>query len=209
MGEHDRLAKRELRRLFIERRRGMRAGEMAARSRIVCAQVMRLAAFRSARHLVAYACQAGEVDPATLIEEGLARRMSIYFPRVVGLGLEFLAALPRDLRRGAYGVREPTSGAMLDPAARGVVFLVPGVAFDASGRRLGRGGGHYDRALARHPEGLRLGLTVDALITPELPDDPWDQSVDAVVTEHRLLWASPRIAVGIKETQQWKSLPSG
>ncbi len=62
--------------------------------------------------------------------------------------------------------------------------LVPGLAFDLNGRRLGRGGGHYDRFLVRlRPDCLRVGVCFEGQIVDTVPADPWDQPVDAVVTE--------------------------
>jgi 5-formyltetrahydrofolate cyclo-ligase len=80
-----------------------------------------------------------------------------------------------------------------------VLFVVPGLAFDSAGTRLGRGGGHYDRALATYPRGLRVALAAEAQLSPDLPSDTWDQPVDAVVTERRLLWSAARPRPGIKE----------
>lgn len=153
--------------------------------------VLGLAVFQRVRHLVAYAAGPGEVDPAGVVRAGIALGQTVYFPRVIGPTLEFLACPPAGLCPGAYGLAEPPDGTPLDPAAAAdVVFLVPGLAFDPAGTRLGRGGGHYDRALADHPAALRIGLACEAQIQSSLPRDPWDQPMDAVVTERRVLWAT-------------------
>ena len=199
MGEHLRLAKSQLRRRILTARRGRPPEQVAAASRAICTQVLRLVAFRLARHLVAYAARPGEVDPSDLVESGLADGKTVYFPRVVEPGLEFLAAPPSDLQPGAYGIPAPMSGLRLSATAAGVVFLVPGLAFDPNGGRLGRGGGHYDRALAGYPRGLRLGLAIDADLAPVVPCDPWDQRVDAVVTERQLVWSAARPEPACKE----------
>ena len=65
--------------------------------------------------------------------------------------------------------------------------MVPGVAFDPRGVRLGRGAGCYDRALARHPTALRVGLAYEMQVVPSLPEATWDVPMDAVVTEARVL----------------------
>ncbi len=200
MGEHLRLPKSELRRRVFVARRRRPPEQIAEASRAICAQVRRLAAFRTACHLVAYAARPGEVDPSDLVESGLATGKTVYFPRVVEPGLEFLVAAPTDLQPGAYGVPEPTSGRRLSGGGAGVLFLVPGLAFDPQGGRLGRGGGHYDRALAGYPCGLRLGLTIDADLASVVPCDAWDQRVDAVVTERRLLWSAARPETAFKES---------
>jgi 5-formyltetrahydrofolate cyclo-ligase len=71
-----------------------------------------------------------------------------------------------------------------------VVFLVPGVAFDARGVRLGRGVGWYDRALGRYPRGIRIGLAYEFQVVPSLPEAPWDVRMHAIVTEAGLIGAA-------------------
>src|SRR5262249_60628997 len=120
-----------------------------------------------------------------LVRAGMAQGQIVYFPRVVGRELEFLACSPDGLRPGTHGVAEPAEGLPLPPPGRDALFLVPGLGFDPGGTRLGRGGGHYDRALAHHPAALRIGLACEAQILSWLPRDPWDQPMDAVVTDRR------------------------
>jgi 5-formyltetrahydrofolate cyclo-ligase len=199
MGEHLRLTKSELRRRAREVRGARPPGEIAHASRAICARVSQLSAFRLARHVIAYAARPDEVDPSALVESALADGKHLYFPAVSGPGLTFRAATPDQLARGRRGVLEPTSGRPLPPAASRVVFLIPGLGFDPAGRRLGRGGGHYDRALAEHPRGVRLGLAIDAELSPALPVDEWDEPVDAVATERRLLWSSARVPMILEE----------
>ena len=68
------------------------------------------------------------------------------------------------------------------------VFLVPGLLFDRAGRRLGRGGGHFDRLLARAcPGALRVGVCVAERVVDELPEGPWDVRMHRIVTEHETL----------------------
>ncbi len=64
---------------------------------------------------------------------------------------------------------------------------MPGVAFDVRGRRLGRGGGWYDRTLAPFDVAWRLGLAFDFQVVPALPAEPWDVGMHAIVTERRVL----------------------
>jgi 5-formyltetrahydrofolate cyclo-ligase len=68
-----------------------------------------------------------------------------------------------------------------------VLFVVPGMAFYLLGTRLGRGGGHYDRVLASHPDSVRVGLAFEWQILPRLPRARWDVPMDAVATESRLV----------------------
>jgi 5-formyltetrahydrofolate cyclo-ligase len=144
---------------------------------------------------VAYAALPGEIDPSPIVDAGLAAGKTVYFPRLQEGTLKFLAALPSALRPGAFAIPEPLEGALLLDKSS-TLFLVPGVAFDSRGTRLGRGGGHYDRALADHAAGFRLGLAADSQLAARLPHDDWDQPMDGVITEQRMLWSAARSQQG-------------
>jgi 5-formyltetrahydrofolate cyclo-ligase len=192
MGEQIVEPKPALRSLLRRRRRDTPAVDVAAASRAVCDKLLRSVMFRRAEHLVLYSARPDEIDPALVAEYARRDGKMVYLPRVVGTDLEFRASAPGELRPGAFGLLEPTSGPRLPRGESRVLFLVPGLAFDPQGVRLGRGGGHYDRALAQFEIGCRMGLALDRQVEASLPRDPWDQPMDAVVTERRLLCSAAR-----------------
>jgi 5-formyltetrahydrofolate cyclo-ligase len=199
MGEHVILEKRELRRHCLAARRYLPSEQMAAKSVAICARVVRLAVFAHAQHIVAYASLPDEVDPSGIVDLARESGKLIYFPRTRGDALDFLAAWPEELRPGNNGILEPPGGLPLADASN-VVFLIPGVAFDPGGARLGRGGGYYDRGLECHRLGFRVGLAAEIQVQSSVPRDEWDQTVDAVVTERRLLWSAAR-ALGVTRSK--------
>ena len=199
MGEHFRQLKGALRTALSAERRARSSEEVARASRAVCAAVLDLPPVRHARHLAVYVAARGEIDPSDAVRAAGARGQAVYFPRVLEPSLEFLSCPLTALRSGAYGLPEPTEGRRLDVSSPDVVFLVPGLGFDPVGTRLGRGGGHYDRALAEYPAALRIGLACDAQIRSSLPREPWDQPMDAVVTERRVLWMAGRSGEAFEE----------
>ena len=83
-------------------------------------------------------------------------------------------------------VREPLENAAIVPPQDVDVVLVPGLAFDPKGQRLGYGQGFYDRLLL-HMRALRVGLAFDFQLLAEVPSFPHDLPVDCVVTDHRVL----------------------
>ena len=86
------------------------------------------------------------------------------------------------MRKDQMGVPAPVDGARIDPGDLQLV-LVPGMAFDRSGRRLGRGGGFYDRFLARLAPGtLKIGFCFRCQVLEEIPTSDHDRLVDAIVT---------------------------
>lgn len=91
---------------------------------------------------------------------------------------------------GRYGVREPAAGSPVVPIEEVGLVVVPGLGFDASGVRLGRGGGFYDRFLSRLGARVRrIGVGYESRMVESLPRDAWDERVDEIVSEagHRVL----------------------
>jgi len=127
-----------------------------------------------------YAATATEL-PCDEAARLLAPRNPLLYPRVAEGGLAFHAAGPSDLLPGAHGLLEPAADA---PRVVPAVVIVPGRAFDGLGHRLGRGAGHYDRALAAlPPDVLRVGFAFSLQCVDALPVEPHDHPVQVLVTE--------------------------
>ena len=90
-------------------------------------------------------------------------------------------------KTGAHGIAEPAGAAGAAPGELRLV-VVPGLAFDARGGRLGRGGGHFDRLLAG-VAGLRVGLCAESQLVAAVPMEAHDAPMDVVVTEKRVIYA--------------------
>lgn len=106
---------------------------------------------------------------------------SVGLPAVVGEDLVFrVAKSPGELVMGAFGTREP--GAGCEEAGRPDLILVPGLAFDRRGGRLGRGRGYYDRFLARFPDVPKAGVCLDAQVAERVPCEDHDVRMDWLVT---------------------------
>lgn len=133
--------------------------------------------------VLAFASLAREPQTGALIAALQARGALVALPRVHGPDMEAWAVPVAGSGAAGDGVVGPT---------RIDLVLVPGVAFDGRGRRLGRGGGHYDRYLARvAPACVRLGLCFEGQRVPAVPAEAHDQGVDALVTEAGL-WEMER-----------------
>lgn len=176
--------KEAIRREMCRRRRSLPLAEVRAASQAITDRATALDAYRDASVVLAYWSVDGEVETAALIERALADGKRVFLPRIVDGQIVFAehrSDVP--LRQGAYGIREP-AGAPLDPRVDGpFVAFVPLVAWDAEGTRLGRGKGHYDRALAPlAPGGCLIGFGYDFQQRPALPRDAWDVPLDWVLT---------------------------
>lgn len=143
--------------------------------------------------LAAFAPSAFEAGPslqalAALREAG----WRVAYPRVDGEGLVFAEVEDAGaLVPGHRGLLEPPPSApSVAPSALGVV-LVPGLAFDEAGGRLGQGGGHYDRALATLAgECLRVGICFSTQVLAAVTRDPWDEPMDLVCTDAGIVVAT-------------------
>jgi 5-formyltetrahydrofolate cyclo-ligase len=135
----------------------------------------------------------GELDPAPALAELGARGAELALPRLSADGgeLRFHRAGPElPLVAGPFGLSEPDPRSPAVPLTGIDVMLVPGLAFDARGRRLGFGRGYYDRALSGAPAGARpalIGLAYEFQIVPECPADEGDVGVDLIVTDARII----------------------
>lgn len=122
-----------------------------------------------------------EVDTHAFIRKW-SRKKRILLPVVVGDDLELrIYTGPDDMAIGAYGIDEPTGELFTDYAA--IDFIaVPGVAFDRSGNRLGRGKGYYDRLLPRIPSAYKAGICFPFQLVEEVPAEAFDIRMDEVIT---------------------------
>jgi 5-formyltetrahydrofolate cyclo-ligase len=183
--DHDRRLMR--RRMYADRLR-LSAADVARWSAAGCERLVSLHAFAAARHVVVYAAIGNELDPAAVAEHAAAAGKRVYYPDPDQDAHE--PSFRHVPERPAAG---GPNGRLLDVDETGILFVVPGVAFDVRGARLGRGYGWYDRALARYPAAARVGLAYDFQIVPELPVAAWDVRMHAVVTEARLLGDAARL----------------
>ena len=171
------------RRIDIPPKQKLRAVESAAK------QLSLTPLFRRAQHLALYLAYGSEIDTAPLLELCFAQGKSVYVPRIVGEGQMQFVAIDADtrMRRNRHGIEEPIGRIVQRNAHAMDLVLLPLTAFDAQGRRLGTGGGYYDRALAFHrpqPRPAFVGYAFAAQEAPALPAESWDIHLDAVVTEH-------------------------
>jgi 5-formyltetrahydrofolate cyclo-ligase len=182
------VTKDELRREARRRLRDLLPSQREAAETEIARLVWTVPEVAGARTLLLFAHLADEVSTDAIALEALTRGMHVVFPRVIpgtrAMDLHAVAE-PASLRIGAYGIREPDpERSARVPAGMVDAVLVPGLAWDRHGGRLGRGAGYYDRLFAL-PEwrGFRCGVFFAAQEFPRVPTDPWDVPLQAVVTE--------------------------
>lgn len=186
--------KAALRVTALRARRSLTEGERERASASVVERLLAIPEILRAKTLLTYAPMSEEPDVSAALHHLHQRGTRTLFPRVRGTNLDLVAASDLlTLRLGYRGIREPV-GNPVDPDVVDVA-VVPGVAFDLHGVRLGHGGGHYDRLLAQLPERcMRIGVAFACQVVPWVPNEPHDEPVDAIVTESsfHLTHARPR-----------------
>ncbi|WP_456414652.1 5-formyltetrahydrofolate cyclo-ligase [Oceanithermus profundus] len=170
--------KPELRKQLLQRRARLDTERIGEAAVAALADFLRQ---RGAGRVMLYLPFRGELSPLGLLR--LHPEARYFLPRTTAEGLSVHPFdAPRERHR--YGFAQPAAGAPeVDPATLDAV-VVPGLAFDRAGGRLGYGAGYYDRFLATlPPRVLRIGLVPEALVLEALPRDPWDVPVDFLATE--------------------------
>ena len=175
---------RSLLRARLRQARAARTAQEQARdARAVAARILALTAYREAHVVMAYAAARGEIALDAVMEDALLRGKTLALPLCTGPG-RMQARRVTDLSRlrpGRYGIPEPGPDCPeLAPVTIDLI-LVPGVAFDPRGGRVGQGGGYYDRFLPLS-RALRVGVCPEFALLDRVPVRAHDQRMDAVVT---------------------------
>ncbi|HEU4452541.1 MAG TPA: 5-formyltetrahydrofolate cyclo-ligase [Longimicrobium sp.] len=184
--------KREIRAEARSRLRSLPNEERAVAEEEIARRVWTVPEVAAARTLLLFADLPEEVSTDAIASEALHAGIAIVYPRVQvdtrTMTLHRVTAADQ-LAPASYGIREPDPArtALVDPAEIEAV-LVPGLAWDRRGGRLGRGAGYYDRLFAHEAwRGFRCGVFFAFQEVPAVPTEPWDIPLHAVVTD-REVW---------------------
>lgn len=186
------MPKKSIRERILARRRQLSA-EICLRDSVLAQErLVASAEFVSADAVALYSPIFNELFTEGIRREALQRGKRVAYPRVTGQGLEFVEVGDRDeLAPGSFGILEPTGDRVLPLAAFDLV-VVPGVAFDLHGSRLGYGKGFYDRILPSRGPGQLAGLCFELQLVDRLPIETHDVPMDLVVTERRIVRPATR-----------------
>lgn len=138
-------------------------------------------AFRAAKTVLLYYSLKDEVDTHAFVRKW-SNQKQILLPVVVGDDLELrLYTGPEGMQISSYGIEEPVGEAFTDYDSIDLI-VVPGVAFDQKGNRLGRGKGYYDRLLPQIPSAYKAGICFPFQLVEEVPAEPHDVCMDIIIT---------------------------
>lgn len=186
------MPKKPIRAALLAQRKHLSLDTCLQQSLLAQERFLQLPEFSAATTLALYSPIQNEVYTEEIFRQACARGKRVVYPRVEGAGLAFFAVSGRDdLQVGNFGILEPR-GTQPVPVAKIDLLLVPGVAFDLGGHRLGYGKGYYDRLLShRAKEVYLVGFCFEFQLLSSLPSEIHDVRMDLLVTEQRTLRRSP------------------
>jgi len=156
-----------------------------------------MAGWQQVEHVAAYLAFDGEFPTQQIVERIIAEKGCCFLPRIVSKEhrqMEFIRCNDlQTLVANRWGILEPDNNLPTVDVSLLQWVLVPLVAVDRSGYRLGMGGGFYDRYFARKQRPRMLGLAWDEQIIEQVPVEPWDQPLHAVISERRVLCFKPNL----------------
>lgn len=175
--------KQELRKSIREQKRAMTAQEIERRSALLLEKFVATDAYRKAGTLYGYLPYNQEVRTVPILEQALKDGKRVAVPKVYGEEMKFIYLTDlSQVAKGYAGIPEPILDEPVAQAKTALV-LMPGLAFDPQGHRIGYGGGFYDKFLSAEPEHPTVALCYDFQVLPQLETEAFDIPVDLV------LWA--------------------
>ena len=173
--------KKELRSKIREQKRAMTPQQIESASQKLVELFLATEQYRQAKTIYGYLPYNQEVRTVPLLEQALADGKKVAVPKIYGDEMRFIyLADLNQVEKGYSGILEPIENGPLgdDPTA---LVLMPGIAFDKEGHRIGYGGGFYDKFLAKEPNHPTVALCYDFQMMPHLETEAYDIPVDRVI----------------------------
>lgn len=183
------MPKPSIRRTMLARRKSLSQEELRSASLAVQRKFLETEEFRGAGILVIYAPIHNEVDTSLVMRTALDSGKMLAFPAVVGNRLVFRQVeRESSLKSGAFGIMEPCSHGRVFCPEEIDLFVLPGIAFDLNGERIGYGKGYYDKTLhILEGRGKLVAFCYDFQLVDEIRGEPHDVKMDLIITEKRMV----------------------
>jgi 5-formyltetrahydrofolate cyclo-ligase len=185
-------AKKLMRERALAERSGISAEDARAAAKAAAANLIGRPELAKIKSIALYSAIRDELSTAPLAIELARRGIRLAYPRVVDahhLEFHWVESLD-ELSAGTWGIAEPVPSAPRATPGEVAAFVIPALAFDSAGNRLGWGRGHYDTSLATHADAIRVGYAYDAQLIDKVPARGADVPMDLVVTESRAVVCS-------------------
>lgn len=177
--------KKEIRKRIRELRANLSIEQIESRSKIITDKILKHPEFQKAELVLCYIDAKGEVQTEEIIRKSWKMCKKVAVPKVQEKEMEFFEITSfEDLEPGNFGIKEPIEGCMkADIQNSRTVVIMPGVAFDMEGNRIGYGGGYYDRYFQHKQDIFRIAPAYEMQIVNKITADEFDIKVDCVLTD--------------------------
>ncbi len=183
--------KREIRSLIQKKRKKMTVSEVIEKSGRIKNRLFSMKEFQNAKTILFYISYDNEVNTHEMVQESLQQKKHLIVPvSDVKTHSIICSTLLKwdDLAIGAYDILEPRKDCIEKIAPESIdLMILPGIAFDCEGNRIGHGKGYYDRLLENNLQAHRFGLAFELQIVEKIPSTKYDRKVEKIITEKRII----------------------
>ncbi|MFA9378386.1 MAG: 5-formyltetrahydrofolate cyclo-ligase [Lachnotalea sp.] len=180
------MEKPDIRKLVLQKRNELSKEELTCKSQLICNQLIALDEYKYAEVIYIYMDFRNEVMTNIIIENALHVGKKVALPKVDKDDMIFYYIDSyQDLKKGYYGILEPVTTNHAEEAS--VLIVIPGVAFDESGLRIGYGKGYYDKFLCKHMEYTKIAFGFELQMVEKIPYNEYDIPMDMIITEQRII----------------------
>lgn len=175
--------------MILARRKALSTTEVRSSGLMIQKAFIASEEFRRARVIGLYAPIHNEVDTTEVFAKALASAKKVLYPAVRGEKLEFRRILaPGMLQKGTFGILEPEASCELHDPSDADFIVIPGIAFDVTGKRIGYGKGYYDKTLHHlEGQGKLVAFCYDFQLVDAIAGEPHDVLMDLLITEKRVI----------------------
>lgn len=181
------MMKSGIREQLLKKRNALSKSEILEKSYKIMEKLSSLQEYDKSKNIMFFVSFDNEVHTHDMIKEALKTKIVIV-PKVIEHKIEpaLIADFDRLVPTGKFGILEPFEPVLFNRKNIGIV-LVPGIAFDRNGHRIGYGFGHYDRFLKTLPKAIKIGLCFDFQIVDKVPHEDFDVAMDIIVTDEEVI----------------------
>jgi 5-formyltetrahydrofolate cyclo-ligase len=183
--------KKDIRSTILKKRSSIPRSEVQKKSKLIKERVFQMQEFKEAKTILFYVSYDKEVDTHEMIRESLGMKKHVVVPKTdMNNRTIICSSLTRwdDLLSGAYNILEPRRECVNEVSPESIdLMIIPGVAFDCQGNRIGHGMGYYDRLLQKKIITHCVGLAFELQIVESIPSEKHDVKVEKIVTEERII----------------------
>ena len=187
----DNFAKSDIRKDILSKRNSLSEFEIINNSKIISLRVIATKEYQSSKSIGAYYPTGSEVKTFDIIKHSIDNKKDIGLPRVIdSTNIEFFKIIEDSFEKikftkGKYGIFENSlSTTSIDQMD---LLIIPGIAFDLQGNRIGYGKGYYDRFLSSRKTKYVIGLAYETQVINESPNNHYDIPVNIIITEKRTI----------------------